>query len=241
VTAGKLSVSFLVIAVVLYFALGALIGYIADSMTPQQEVKLEKILSYDDNISDTKSPYLRNIMSRLTKCADLPYPIHIKVLPKKQINAFAAPGGIVYVTKGLLKKIKSENTLAFVLGHELGHFKHKDHLRGLGYKLIYGAAGILLGNNYGNILGITLAVSSAKHSQEQELAADAYGLEVMQCAYGTVNGADDLFEQMKDGKEWKYFTADHPAFEERLTKMRELIKKKGYNTKGKILPLGKWK
>ena len=46
------------------------------------------------------------------------------------MNAVALPGGNIVVFAGLLKEIKSENELAMILGHELGHFAHRDHLRG---------------------------------------------------------------------------------------------------------------
>ncbi len=238
-TASKLLISFFLFAVIIYFAINAFMDYLADSMTPQQEVRLEQILSSDENISNTNNTYLLNITKKLTACSNLPYPIHLRIMHKKEINAFAAPGGVIYLTDGILRKIKSENALAFIIGHELGHFKDKDHLRGLGYKIIIGALSLISGRDYGQILGLTLFISSAKHSQSQEYQADAYGLKVMQCAYGTVNGAYSLFEEMKDGKEWRYFTANHPAFEDRLLKMKEISKKKAYNTSKSLIPLPK--
>ena len=44
----------------------------------------------------------------------------------------ALPGGQIMVFSGLLKKVNLENELAMVLGHELGHYAHRDHLRGMG-------------------------------------------------------------------------------------------------------------
>jgi len=52
-------------------------------------------------------------------------PFHFGILDSKQVNAFATPGGYIFVTKGLLKQIKTESELAVVLGHEIAHINEK--------------------------------------------------------------------------------------------------------------------
>ena len=64
--------------------------------------------------------------------ADNPYAFRVSVLDQSEPNAFAIPGGQIVITRGLLESVSSESELAFVLGHEIGHFKQRDHLRGLG-------------------------------------------------------------------------------------------------------------
>ena len=59
-------------------------------------------------------------------------PFHVYVTEVDDINAIALPGSNIIVFSGLLQNIQSENELVMVLGHELGHYAHKDHLRGLG-------------------------------------------------------------------------------------------------------------
>jgi predicted Zn-dependent protease len=56
---------------------------------------------------------------------------HFGVLESNDVNAFAAPGGYVFITKGLLLKMKSEAQLAGVLGHEIGHVLKKHHLKAI--------------------------------------------------------------------------------------------------------------
>ena len=63
---------------------------------------------------------------------DAPYDFEIVVISEEVPNAFAIPGGLIVVTTGLISGVESENELAFVLGHELGHFRNRDHLRSLG-------------------------------------------------------------------------------------------------------------
>jgi len=238
-TALKLLVSLALIAVLAYFALNYLINITVSSISPEQEAKLEKMFVVEGNLSDTNSSYLKRVTQRLVRCADLPYPIHIRVMESDEPNAFAVPGGVIYVTRGILKKMQSENELAFIIGHELGHFKHRDHLRGLGYRLIMGMVGIILGNQYGAAAQITLGIGSAKHSQSAELAADDFGLETMQCAYGTVSYATKLFEKMDTGHEWRYFMATHPGFQERVKKMEEKVEQKHWDTTARPIPLQK--
>lgn len=54
---------------------------------------------------------------------------HVQVLDSNEVNAFAAPGGFIFVTKGLLKLVKSEDELACVLGHEVAHVAKKHGLK----------------------------------------------------------------------------------------------------------------
>ncbi|MCA9771470.1 MAG: M48 family metallopeptidase, partial [Myxococcales bacterium] len=61
-----------------------------------------------------------------------PYTFRVSVIDAPEPNAMAMPGGRILVTQGLLDRVESENELASVLGHELGHFHGRDHLRGLG-------------------------------------------------------------------------------------------------------------
>ena len=52
-----------------------------------------------------------------------PYTFRVEIDDSEVANAMALPGGLIIVTQGLLDQVESENELAFVLGHELGHFK----------------------------------------------------------------------------------------------------------------------
>lgn len=54
---------------------------------------------------------------------------HFGVLDTEDVNAFAAPGGFVFITRGLYKKLSNEAELAGVLGHEIGHITRKHHLK----------------------------------------------------------------------------------------------------------------
>lgn len=235
----KLTLSLLLFAGVAYVLLGFVINYTVDHITPEQEKKLEEMLAIDMNLSEKDNPYLNKITTKLTKCAHLPYDIGIHIIDESEPNAFAAPGGNIYITKGMVNKVESENELAFIIGHELGHFKNKDHLRTMGYKLVLSILGMFIGSDYGAAANTTLNLGDAKYSQTAELEADAYGLDVMHCAYGSVTDATKMFEKMDDGDEWKYFMATHPGFQKRVTRMKEKIAKDGMNISKKVIPLEK--
>ena len=117
-TALKLTLALVVIAAIAYFALSYLINITVSSISLEQEAKLEKLFVTENNLTDTNSSYLQRMGRRMTRCADLPYPIRIRIMEDSEANAFAVPGGVIYVTRGILKKMESENELAFILGHE---------------------------------------------------------------------------------------------------------------------------
>ncbi|NOQ42039.1 MAG: M48 family metalloprotease, partial [Desulfuromusa sp.] len=72
------------------------------------------------------------------------YNFRIFLSDTEDINAIALPGGNIVLFSGLLELMESENELAMVLAHELGHFAHRDHLRGLGRGLGVAVAATLL-------------------------------------------------------------------------------------------------
>jgi len=185
-TALKLTLSLALISGILYLLLTSIVDYTVSKITPEQELKLEKIFSINLDLDKTSNPYLQKVAKKLTVCAKLPYKITIHTINDMRPNAFAVPGGSIYITKGMLKKVESENELAFIIGHELGHFKNKDHLRSLGYKLVLMTISTLLGGNDNIVTSNMLTISDIKYSQKAELEADAFGLEVMNCAYGSV-------------------------------------------------------
>jgi predicted Zn-dependent protease len=68
---------------------------------------------------------------------DLDSPLHknrdyrILYIPQDTVNVIALPGDVIVVYQGLLKQLESDNELTIILGHELGHFENREHLRKL--------------------------------------------------------------------------------------------------------------
>jgi Zn-dependent protease with chaperone function len=145
------------------------------------------------------------------------------LLDEKQPNAFALPGGVIGVTRGLLDLLPEEVELAFVLGHEIGHFKYRDHLRGFfrdaGRTV---ALAMLFGDASGAVAGVDrwLAMS---YSQEAEHRADRFGVELVWVCYGSAVGTERLFEMLAEKEavhRWSHTFSTHPESRERVRRLR---------------------
>lgn len=158
-------------------------------------------------------------------------------LREPTVKAMAIPGDRLVVYQGLLSQMESENELVMVLGHELGHFARRDHLRSLGRGLLLRA---VVGSFVGDLSWLesaAVALSAAKFSQSQERQADEFGLELLNDYYGHVAGATDFFEGLKDkpGVGLAFFSS-HPNPGDRVQRLNLLIERRGYPM-GKKQPL----
>jgi len=236
----KLLLSLIFIAILVFGILKIALYFVIDHLPPSYEKKLTNFTSMDIDINNIKKDkYLDELTQKLQKCAKLPYDIQAYIIPDTNPNAFALPGGSIYVTRGMLRMIKNQNELVSVLGHEMGHFKNRDHLKSMGVKLLFSILSLTVGDGYGTILNTTFDISNIKYSQEAELEADRYAIDLMACAYGSVSDATTLFERMDNGKKWSYFFSTHPAFSERVEKMKDHIKKSGYDASKSPISLKK--
>lgn len=236
----KLLVSLIFIAVIVYGLLKIVLYFVVDNIPPSYEKQLVSFIAFDIDVGEKRSSdYLDEVTKRLSNCAELPYDIRTYIIREKTPNAFALPGGTIYITEGMLKALQNQNELAAILGHEMGHFKNKDHLKTLGTSLLFSLFSLTLGENYGSLLSTTLNISNIKYSQSAELASDAFALDMMQCAYGSVADATKVFERLDKGEEWGYFLASHPAFGKRISLMEERISKKGYDATKTAIPFQK--
>ena len=93
---------------------------------------------------------LLKLLRRLQTVANLPIPPDPAVLRSTIANAFALPGGRIYVLSGLLKISETPDELAGVLSHELGHVAHRDGLRRL---IRDGGTSFLVGLMFGDVTG----------------------------------------------------------------------------------------
>ena len=163
-------------------------------------------------------------------------------VPKPTVNALAIPGNRVIIYQGLLAKMGSENELMMVLGHELGHFAHRDHLRSLGRGVVLRVAIASVFGDLDSWSPIAVAgveqLSQARFSQGQERQADAFGLELLYQAYGHVAGATDFFVRLgqEQGRRVIDFMASHPAPPERVRRLEQLIEQRQYPVAG-LAPL----
>lgn len=176
---------------------------------------------------------------------DAPYEFSILVIESETANAAALPGGSVLLTRGLLNTVESENELAFVLGHELGHFHGRDHLRRLGRGAVYGLAlAAVLGRAGGGqgLASLTGDLTSRGFDRGQERDADAYGLRLLDAEFGHIGGATAFFEHLSSLEATNlqdvvaYFST-HPSTLERSAEIARLAHSRGYALTGALGPL----
>lgn len=162
-------------------------------------------------------------------------------IPDKTVNALAVPGDVIIIYQGLVDQAESENELAMILGHELGHFAHRDHLRGLGRELLFRLVLVTFLGDIGSLQSIAVsgvsAISRSQYSQSQELQADEMGLTLLNATYNHVGGATDFFIRLRKQRgEGLAFLSTHPSPGNRVKKLERLIQERGY-TKGQTVPL----
>ena len=172
----------------------------------------------------------RDVLARIERARTLrELPYEITIIDDADPNAFALPGGTILITTGLMDVIGSEESLAMVIGHELGHFAHRDQLRSMGkWMFLSMAIGGLLGNTQLSGAVSTLAeLGELRHSRKQELAADRFGLDCVIATYGHAGGAVEFFEGIEAAERaqpgvFQYFST-HPVPADRIARLNERI------------------
>lgn len=164
-------------------------------------------------------------------------------IPESTVNALAIPGDRIIIYSGLVKQVESENELMMILGHELGHFSNRDHLRSLGRELLLQVAITSFIGDAGWLQSVAASgiatLSKAQYSQSQELQADEFGLRLLQQTYGHVAGATDFFARLSQQKNVNLaFLATHPASGKRVAELQRLQRRRNYRT-GERSPLPK--
>jgi predicted Zn-dependent protease len=167
--------------------------------------------------------------------AGYPYEFHLLSDPQT-INAFALPGGQVFLTVGLLRRLKSEAQLAGVLGHEVGHVVGRhgaEHLakQQLGTALV-NAVGIAASDNPDNARQAAVLAQAAnqlvslQYGREDELEADQLGFRFMTEAGYNPQGLVELMQILgsaRQGGASPEFFSTHPNPENRVERLRKLI------------------
>jgi predicted Zn-dependent protease len=165
---------------------------------------------YDD---EALGEYVRDVGERLAATSERPYlPWHFQVLDDPSVNAFALPGGYVYVTRGILAELGSEAELAAVLGHEIGHVTARHSLHRQSQQMLavagVGVAAVLLDPDHAEewtdlgVLGLGLVF--LKYSRDDERQADDLGLRyVMRAGYDPreMPGVFEMLEQVGQASE----------------------------------------
>lgn len=194
--------------------------------------------------NDPRLARLEGVLYRLSRhWPESKYDFRVEIDDSEIMNAMAYPGGLIIVTTGLLDRVESENELAFILGHELGHFHNRDHLRGLGRGVVLTIMFATLGFSDADVgVGSSLANLTLRgFSRNQEADADAFGLSILNDEYGHVGDAWRFFERIgsedDDMIDLLEYVATHPSPEDRIQDLLAMASENDWATTGEIYPI----
>jgi len=162
---------------------------------------------------------------------------YFAVLNTSDINAYAAPGGYIFITKGAIDKMQDESELAGVIAHEMGHINGKHVVKELDIKAtegsaVSGLARLIGGGTESARLAFSKAVDQAMdtlfktgYKREDEIQADKGS--VMQCAVAGYDpaGLIHYFERISaaKGKSTEILDKTHPGYEARIILLKDTI------------------
>jgi Zn-dependent protease with chaperone function len=163
------------------------------------------------------------LVTAIRESAGLDTSVQSGVLSTPVPNAFALPGGKVYLFNGLLAKAENVDEIAGVLAHELGHLKHRDNMRGLIHN---GGTSFLIGLLFGDITGSSVLIFGSRtlvtssHSREAEQNADSFAIDVMHRLGRPAKPAGELLLRVTGkGDKGLSIISTHPLTEDRLAQM----------------------
>ncbi len=225
------------------------LGKAIDSITPEQEYYIGRtvaatvLLGYKPQTTQELNAYVNQVGQSLALFSTKPETFggyHFLVLDSDDINAFAAPGGLVLVTRGLLQCCKTEDELAAVLAHEIGHVEKQHGLRAIKTGRLSSAMTILAVEAGKNLSGenlaevtkafdesindITTTLVNSGYSRKLEYEADAAGIEILKKSGYQPGALVAMLENME--KSWDPsrhdFAATHPPPADRIAQLKKL-------------------
>ena len=196
--------------------------------------------------------YAQKIVQAVSMASDRPSVYkgyHVQVLQSGEVNAFAAPGGFIFVTTGLLKLVRSEDELACVLAHEVAHVAKKHGLKtiktsrltaafavlGTEAAKIYSSSqvGQLTDAFKGTVDDVVNSIVINGYSRDKEYEADKFGAEYARNANYDPAAMKSFLKRMaeadKAGAGGGMFKT-HPAATKRISELGDLSAASGYRT-----------
>lgn len=182
--------------------------------------------------------YISNLGMKLARRSDYPdLPWRFKVVNAREVNAFALPGGFIYVNRGLIETAETEGQLAGVLAHEISHVTLRHSTNQLSKAMLAQAplaalGGLVGGGVVGQLsqLGIAMGVNLAfmKFSRSAETQADIVGTQLMVRAGYDPNEMVRMFELLerqrkREPSKFEQWFSSHPIPEKRSERIRQEI------------------
>lgn len=193
----------------------------------------ELVKEYGEYKNSALRAYVQDIVTRLGDVSHRPnLEYRVTLLDTPEINAFAIPGGRVYVCRGLLAYINSEAELAGVMGHEIGHVtaRHSVERMSKSAGLDIGLAVIFNGNQTAQQAGqLAGSIAFLSYSREDEMESDRLGIDYSRKAGFSPLGVGrtmTMFERLSGGSNSATtILSTHPASETRVKQARIEVRK----------------
>ena len=220
------------------------LGVGACAISQQQEIDMGQQYAQQINaqlpiITDPEINRYINVLgdsiAHLTSRGDLDW--HFYVVDSKEVNAFAVPGGFVYVNRGLIERTNEMDQLAGVLGHEIGHVVRRHSVKqmqqaqkaNIGVSLACILTRVCDSQAAGTLINVAGTAVFAKFSRQDETEADAEGIRNVIRAGISPQGIPEMFQILLDerttrpaGVEAGFAT--HPMEENRIAATEAQIK-----------------
>jgi predicted Zn-dependent protease len=229
---------------------GKALGKTFESITPEQEyyigrtvgaVIINKYRAWDN---ETANRYLNLMGQTLSQFSDRPETFggyHFLLMDSDEINAFSAPGGLVFISRGMLNCCKNEDALAAVLAHEIGHVQNQHGLKAIENSRINSALTIIGTESAkqfggqdlkdlttafeGSINDITSTMMNSGYSRSCEREADKAAVEILKRTGYDPKGLVAMLMEMK--KQLKPsgldFARTHPSPDSRIEDITKWI------------------
>lgn len=220
----------------------------AEDFTPEQEYYIGRsvgavVLSkYKPHDILAVNQYVNVLGQTLAQASDLPQIFggyHFLVLNSDDINAFATPSGLVFVTRGLLRCCRNEDHLAAVLAHEIGHIERRHGMAAIekaritealttiaveGAKTLGSREVAQLTRTFGGAIGdITNTMINKGYSRASEYEADGVAVTLLRRVGYDPNGLLEMLTAMKRNLKpgGLDFAKTHPAPDDRIAELRK--------------------
>lgn len=221
----------------------------AEEFTPENEyyigrsVAANLLTNYKVYENKGLESYLNKICQALVVNSEDPYLFngyHVKVLDTTEVNAFSTSGGHIFVTRGLLSCAESEDALAAVIAHEIGHIQLKHSIKSIkksrnteAIKATLNATMSSIGlsdlaNDLDDMVGDAISdMVNNGYSKSQEYDADKLAVELMALAGYNPDAMVDMLNKMAELQKGKKggFYKTHPSPKDRISHLSSALKK----------------
>ena len=206
------------------------------------------LLGTDEPTDATQSAriqaYLDVLAQRAAATMALPEGMRVRAhLAESDVpNAFATLGGHIVVTRGLYRRMPSENALALVIGHEIGHIKARDPISAVGGGAMLGLILVVAGGDANTLAPSMAQLVQLGYSRRAETRADTEALAAVRALYGHAGGAASVFQMLGDYRreildlDVPNLLSTHPADVERVARMQAAAG--DWNESVPLTPLG---